>query len=210
MNTAIEITLLRHGRSGADDEQCMEGRYDSPLTEIGFEQARQRLANWQSQGRTFDYIVSSSLQRAHSVAKVMADGLNVALDVDAQWMEKDNGPLAGLPFAEADIKYPKADFVNPFEPYVAHAGTGESDIEMYARAALALQSVIRKGHRRNLVVSHGKFLNAVISSALGLRPQANIPHVIFALGDLGYIDLLYHPRRDIWEVRGLERSVVSI
>ncbi len=30
-----DLFLLRHGRSLADDENKFEGRYDSPLTEIG-------------------------------------------------------------------------------------------------------------------------------------------------------------------------------
>jgi 2,3-bisphosphoglycerate-dependent phosphoglycerate mutase len=47
MSQPIEITLLRHGRSLADDEKRCEGRYDSPLTEAGVEQTKRRLAHWQ-------------------------------------------------------------------------------------------------------------------------------------------------------------------
>lgn len=39
MNTMKHLTLLRHGRSAADDEKRFEGRYDSPLTDIGRAQA---------------------------------------------------------------------------------------------------------------------------------------------------------------------------
>ena len=35
-----KLVFLRHGRSQADDEERYEGRYDSPLTDIGIEQAR--------------------------------------------------------------------------------------------------------------------------------------------------------------------------
>jgi broad specificity phosphatase PhoE len=38
----LELTLLRHGRSRADDEQVHDGRYDSPLTALGIEQAGRR------------------------------------------------------------------------------------------------------------------------------------------------------------------------
>lgn len=31
-------------------------------------------------------------------------------------MEKDNGPLAGLPFEVAKERYPRAEFINPFQP----------------------------------------------------------------------------------------------
>lgn len=33
----IELTLLRYGRSAADDKKVHEGRYDSPLTAVGLE-----------------------------------------------------------------------------------------------------------------------------------------------------------------------------
>ncbi len=201
MTQGIEITLLRHGRSLADDEQCLEGRYDSPLTEVGISQAKQRLDYWISQGRTFDLILSSSLQRASKVAEIIASGLNIPIEIDRAWMEKDNGSLAGLPFTKADELYPKADFVNPFEPYVVSAGDGESEIEMHCRALLALQSVIRRGAAKTLVVSHGKFITAAMNAALGIKPSANSPSVIYAVGDLSFIDLVYYPHSDIWLVK---------
>jgi len=43
MDPKIFITFMRHGRSRADDENVHEGRYDSPLTEIGRAQIRQRV-----------------------------------------------------------------------------------------------------------------------------------------------------------------------
>ncbi len=42
----LEITLLRHGRSRADDENLIERRYNSPLTEIGRNQAREEMKTW--------------------------------------------------------------------------------------------------------------------------------------------------------------------
>ena len=38
----MQITLMRHGRSRADDEMVHEGRYDAPLTDIGRAQVRLR------------------------------------------------------------------------------------------------------------------------------------------------------------------------
>ena len=37
--STLHLTLLRHGRSRADDENVHEGRYDSPLTAVGRAQA---------------------------------------------------------------------------------------------------------------------------------------------------------------------------
>ena len=35
MNSDIKIMFMRHGRSRADDENVIEGRYDAPLTDGG-------------------------------------------------------------------------------------------------------------------------------------------------------------------------------
>ena len=42
----IKITLLRHGRSSADDEGVFESRYDSELTAKGRQQAEELAAMW--------------------------------------------------------------------------------------------------------------------------------------------------------------------
>ncbi len=42
MEEIIGLTLIRHGRSRADDEGVHEGRYDSPLTDTGRAQAEKR------------------------------------------------------------------------------------------------------------------------------------------------------------------------
>jgi 2,3-bisphosphoglycerate-dependent phosphoglycerate mutase len=203
MSGFIEITLLRHGRSLADDEGKIEGRYDSPLTNIGVAQTERRLALWLAEGRQFDRIISSTLQRAASVANIISVGYDIPVTLDDNWREKDNGPLAGLTFDEADEQFPKADFVNPYQPHVVSTGEGESIVEMYCRAALALQNIIRRGPRKTLVISHGKFINAAVSVALGIKPSANVPSVIFGSGDLSYIDLAYQPEQDIWWLKEL-------
>ncbi|ORT52767.1 hypothetical protein ST37_00220 [Vibrio sp. qd031] len=203
MSQPIEITLLRHGRSLADDEKRCEGRYDSPLTEVGVEQTKRRLAHWQEEGRSFDTVVSSPLQRAMSAASIIANGLNLPLDVGVNWQEKDNGSIAGLTFADADKRFPKASFVNPYEAYIKSASDGESEVELHCRSLLALQHILRSGHSKVLIVSHGKMINAAVSAALGIKPTANTPSVIFALGDLSFIDLVYYPTTDVWLVKQL-------
>ncbi|GLR06780.1 hypothetical protein GCM10007906_43680 [Vibrio hyugaensis] len=60
----IHITFVRHGRSQADDLYVHEGRFDSPLTEVGIQQAEQRAKQFVEEGYQYDAILSSSLQRA--------------------------------------------------------------------------------------------------------------------------------------------------
>jgi 2,3-bisphosphoglycerate-dependent phosphoglycerate mutase len=124
--------------------------------------------------------------------------LNVDIEVSDQWKERGNGPLAGMAFDEALQKYPKEDFVNPYQPLVVSADAGESMCEMYCRAAMAIQGLIRKGPGKYLVVSHGGFLNGVMNVIMGNQALANEPHVIFMFDDLHYADVRYLPKRDLW------------
>ncbi|MDX2007903.1 MAG: histidine phosphatase family protein [Meiothermus sp.] len=107
----IELTLLRHGRSAANDEKVHEGRYDSPLTAVGLEQARKRLADFRAGGLRFDRIIASPLARARAVAEVMSEGLGVPPELDPDWIEMDNGAAAGLTWEAAQERSTRLEYL---------------------------------------------------------------------------------------------------
>src|SRR5512133_638521 len=174
MADLIHLTLLRHGRSRADDEGVLEGRYDSPLTELGLAQARARAADWQQSGPQswvqFDRIICSTLQRARASAEIIAEYLHVPLECDPDWMELDNGALAGMPKAEAAQRYPLPAFRSPYQPI---GDSGESEIELHARAARAVERIIRRGPGHTLVIAHSGILNAALREILGVPHPVN-------------------------------------
>jgi broad specificity phosphatase PhoE len=96
MENKIHVTFLRHARSRADDENVHEGRYDSPLTDVGRAQVQARAQDFLERKFQFDRIVASTLQRAHETAKIIGQALNTPVETDPDWMELDNGPLAGM------------------------------------------------------------------------------------------------------------------
>ncbi len=201
MGDEISIHFMRHGRSRADDEGVHEGRYDSPLTDIGRSQVKARGNGWKDQSIQFDHIISSTLVRAHESAKIIGDLLNVPVMADEAWMEMDNRPLAGLPFDVAEASYPRPKFRNPYEPFL---GVGESETALHCRAALALETLIRRGPGSYLVVSHGGFLNAVLRNIVGAQPPVNSEHGIwFAFGDAGFLRCSYAPNSHRWVLREL-------
>ena len=124
--------------------RCIEGRYDSPLTEVGREQVNRRARQWLEIGVGYDQIVASTLARARESAEIVGRVLQVPVDLDPDWMEMDNGPLAGLGCEEARERYPRPAFRNPYEGL---AGSGESEWDLHSRAARAVQSVIRRRAR---------------------------------------------------------------
>ncbi len=199
----ICITFMRHGRSRADDENVHEGRYDSPLTETGRAQARSRARVWQAENVKFDLIVASILQRTYETAQIVSAILNAPIEGDPDWMELDNGPLAGMPRDVALKRYPPVDFRNPFEPF---CGSGESDWELYCRAARAVEKVIRRGAGNYLVVAHGEILNAALRSVVGAPPSAHRQGIRFALGDAGYVRAVYYPKQHQWMLEEFKAS----
>ncbi len=197
----MQITLMRHGRSRADDEMVHEGRYDAPLTDIGRAQVRLRAEEWKRSGVTFDLIVASTLARASESAQIVGDVLDVPIEYAPDWMEQDNGPLAGLPFDVAKERYPRPDFANPFQPYVAATGEGESSWDLLGRAARALQSVVRRGRGSFLVVSHGGILNAAMYCMLDVSPSPHGSGAHFAFGDASFVRASYSPDQHRWTIR---------
>ena len=200
MGGDIDITFMRHGRSRADDENVIEGRYDSPLTDTGRDQARARGEKLKASGVGLDAIIASSLVRAAETAEIIGRILEVGVEIDADWMEMDNGPVAGLPHEEALKRYPVPDFQNPFEPLVVSADAGESVWALHCRAARALEKVIRRGPGQYLVVSHGGTLNAALRCVVGAQPAVWGQGVRFALGDTGFVRTRYGPGQHLWVI----------
>ena len=194
----IFITFMRHGRSRADDEQVIEGRYDSPLTEVGREQVTRRARKWLEIGVRYDRIVASTLVRARESAEIVGYVLQVPVDLDPDWMEMDSGPLAGMSYEEAQERYPRPAFRNPYEGL---AGSGESEWDLQIRAARAVQKVIRRGPGRYLVVAHGGILNAALRHVVGAPVPLNGQGIWFEFEDTGYYETVYKPTKHSWVLK---------
>ncbi|HNT25679.1 MAG TPA: histidine phosphatase family protein [Anaerolineales bacterium] len=200
----IHLTLMRHGRSRADDEGVHEGRYDSPLTEVGRAQVHERGQGWQAAHLQIDHIIASPLVRAKESAQIIGGLLLAPVSTDADWMETNNGPLAGLSHEEAAKRYPLPAFRNPYEPI---CGSGESEWELHSRAGRALEAVVRRGPGHYLVVAHGGILNAALRCLVGAPPPINFSGVWFHLGDTGYAHTLYRPHKHQWVIRQFEPGI---
>lgn len=178
MTDTLHLTLLRHGRSRADDENVHEGRYDSPLTGAGREQARKLAAYWLAHPPGFEAAICSSLLRAHGTAQIVCEALELAPQISDLWREYDNGPVAGLSREEARARYPIPDFRHDFAPFTVDGG--ESQAQIRARALTGLHELWALPHSNILVVSHGGFLNSV------LRELTGATRGWFAFGDTAY------------------------
>jgi broad specificity phosphatase PhoE len=167
------------------------------LTEIGKQQADDRATHWSTEQVAFDTIICSPLQRAHTTALIIGERLDIPVETDDLWMERDNGALAGLPYSEARVRFPLPVFFSPFEKIAKD--TGESAYELHARAALALQHVLQRPDGNYLIVAHGGILNAAVRTIVGTTPPINRKHGLFVqFKDLSYLTVRYHKNEHKW------------
>jgi broad specificity phosphatase PhoE len=191
------FVFLRHGESTGNAENRHQGQVDYPLTEIGIQQAGLLASAWAAQGVRFDKAISSPQTRAEKTATIISAALNTVLVFDPIWMERDNGDLAGLLFEEALQTHPPPDFIPLHQPI---ANTGESQWDLYLRAATAVGQLVKAPPGRYLIISHGGLLNMVMHALVGQVPHSNFQGPNFRFSNTGYTTVHYKPENDNWTI----------
>ena len=189
----MDILVIRHGQSEADILNVNEGRADFLLTELGLQQAA-KMAEWVNGYMKPDKIFASPLQRARQTAEKLSAVTGVPVQFDDNLMEWNNGLIAGLPFDEANKKYPKP---SPYFPHIT-VYEQESDIEFRARSETALSKIINENppDSKIAIVSHGGLISRLFQSFLRLPTISDIG---ISTGDTG----IHH-----WQISTGGRRVV--
>ena len=191
------ITLLRHGESVGNAEERFQGHADFPRTDKGRAQARPLAKRWHAEGMTFDQCISSPLLRACQTAETISARLNIPLELDPDWMEIDNGIIAGLTPEQAAIMAPRPDFLTPYTHY---GETGESRWEVFLRAGRAIQHILDRRPGRFLVAAHGGILNMALYAILGISVQADSAGPRFMFHNTTFATFTYEPDHHNWRM----------
>jgi broad specificity phosphatase PhoE len=85
--------FLRHGESEANRIRCVTGQSDSPLTDVGREQAA--AAGEALADQPFQRALSSDLSRARDTARIVLSGREVALEETPLLAERGVGTFSG-------------------------------------------------------------------------------------------------------------------
>lgn len=154
----LTIYLTRHGQDEDNKNGLLNGHRDSPLTDLGKEQARS-LAQWFKNRRIrFDAVYSSPLQRAYKTAELVSKITDSPRPVKMQELiERDFGFMTGRPIADIPklcLHIIKADLANYFLD-----GEGvETFPKLLERAQRALQKLHQRHDEGNiLIATHGDF-----------------------------------------------------
>jgi len=197
------FVFLRHGESVGNAEERFQGQYDFPLTERGRSQAEALAQQWRNEGLTFDRIVSSPLLRARQTAEIVSAALGVPLEFDPDWMEINNGVIAGLTEEQAAEVAPRPATMTP---YTRFGKVGESRWEVYLRAGRALQRILDRPPGRYLVTSHGGILNLLLYAVLGIPVQVDFSGPHFMFHNTGFAVFTYEPAQHNWRMLAFDNS----
>ena len=149
------LHLVRHGETDWNRQGRFQGIQDIPLNAEGRRQARHLAQAW---AEVAEVLVASPLARATETAEILGQSLGLKLlTTDPRLVERDYGLGAGLTLEERRERFP--DGVIP--------GV-EAPASIRDRARYFLESVTRDHPGRRIVaVSHGGFINTVLSLVSG-------------------------------------------
>jgi broad specificity phosphatase PhoE len=191
------VTLVRHGESIGNAESRWQGQADFPLTDKGREQAQALAKRWKQEKVKFDAVIASPLSRAKETAEIIASVLDLPVEFDPLWLERDNGEFSGLTAHEVRQNFEHPEFYNPYDSV---GGSGEGDWELFLRGGQALHNLLKRKPARYLIVSHGGLLNQVMHAIAGITPQANNAGLRFRFGNTAFAKLIYYPNQHRWAI----------
>ncbi|HSE02462.1 MAG TPA: histidine phosphatase family protein [Burkholderiales bacterium] len=185
----IETTLMviRHGETAWNREKRMQGTTDTPLSEVGREQARslgRRLA-----GHAFAALYTSDLARARDTARAIAELTGREAVADPRLQERRFGIFEGLTAEEIVARYPEehARFASRDPDYAVPGG--ESARSFTERCIGCLAEIAgRHPGSEIVVVTHGLVLDSLYRAAHGLDHGARrpVPLINASLNIFGY------------------------
>ncbi len=159
-----ELYFVRHGQCVANAEGVLAGRQDSPLTELGIEQAREEAVKIRNSGLSFDMIVSSPLSRAYDTARIIAEENDYpaeAIVVIDDLREKESGDFEGRPTQEIFVASDEQVMAAEAETFDVFAGRVKRANAKIAEIAVGT----------TLIVGHSAFYRMASCIAQGLEPH---------------------------------------
>lgn len=145
-----KLYLMRHGETLFNTQKRVQGACDSPLTELGIEQAKLAKTYFDRENITFDEVYSSTQERATDTAKLVSGREQVAQLKGLKEMS------FGQFEAQAEMLLPKfREGANSFEDLLVPFG-GEDIRQVGKRVQQAVAKVMAASTAENtLMVSHG-------------------------------------------------------
>lgn len=163
----MNLLLIRHGETSWNQERRYQGQQDSPLSELGIQQAEKTAAFLAKMN--IDAVYTSDLLRAKRTAEAIARPHGLTPIEDQRLREINFGEWEGLTRAEVQARYPDL-FAARFRDHMnVRVPGGELPVEVANRLLEFVQDLQAKhAHQVVAAVSHGGALRLLIASLLGM------------------------------------------
>ncbi|WP_044642722.1 histidine phosphatase family protein [Risungbinella massiliensis] len=161
---STNLYLVRHGQTKWNVEGRLQGRLDSPLTEIGIEQAKQ--LGKQLSDIPFQCIYSSSTNRAVETASYLKGERTIDLVKKDSLMEMSFSKWEGRKWSEIQELFPKEldEINNSPENYDAKESQGETLLDVQERSVPFIQDILERHVGENiLVVTHSIVIKVLVN-----------------------------------------------
>lgn len=163
-----KLYFVRHGQTVWNVENKICGATDSPLTELGHEQAREtgrNLKNMLDRGEIhIDQILTSPLSRARDTAEEISKITGLPLAVEPRLIEQNFGKWEGTPRNGLDFMKAKESFSDHFDG-------GESMLQVAQRIYNLIDELKGKPDQTFLLVAHNGIARIVESYFRDLTNQ---------------------------------------
>jgi probable phosphoglycerate mutase len=194
--TARRVVCWRHGRTAHNHGGVWQGQLDTPLDEVGYQQAVDAagaIVAGLTPGEPLA-IVSSDLMRAGATAEALATQTGVPVRFDPRLREIDAGRWEGLTRAEIVEAGMGDELAAWLRGDDVRIGGGERRSEVAARGAAAVREHAAADEIDGgtlVVVAHGGLLRGAILEVLGLPGQRW--DILGGLGNAHWAELLPGP-----------------
>lgn len=153
------LYLVRHGQSVGNERKLFFGKSDYPLTELGWEHARQAAEKLKEV--FFTRCVASDLKRAWDTALVCVEGRGVTPEPAPALREQDMGGMENLTFEEARARYGELFERMMDDWFHVPPPDGEDAADMAKRVGDCVDDIVRRGED-TLIVAHNGSLSLIL------------------------------------------------
>ena len=163
---SARLFLVRHGQDLDNAQSLINGRRDTPLTELGRTQAL--AAAEQLRSEVISCVYTSPLQRATQTASIISEKLGTAeLHVEPDLIERDYGVLTGRSPDDIPVHASNIFVLNDFR-YVIDSPGVEDYTRLWTRAGDALRRIQnRHVGQRVLIVAHNEVIKMMRANFYG-------------------------------------------
>lgn len=143
----MTLLFVRHGESLWNVENKICGQTDIPLTEKGYQQAKEAAQLILKEEKQPDIILASPLMRAYETARVISKKTGIPLRTEERLREQNFGIYESTPRNSEEFHLAKMKFLNRFE-------TGESMMQVSHRIYSLLDEIKSDPDHTYLLVAH--------------------------------------------------------